>query len=99
MGGLDGITEIVKERYQTGAYGNTHFAMSASTLAALKAVEPRWRQMPSPLPSFGLPPVDALLSIPIRADDELPDGEWRLIDNTTDEVLRSGGTSEVTDGR
>jgi hypothetical protein len=95
MGGLDAITEIVKERYQTGAYGNAHFVMSRSVLEAAKAAGPP----PAPRMPWEPRPLGDLLTIPVKVDDSMPNGAWRLVDNSTDEVLRSGGAPEVSDGR
>jgi hypothetical protein len=79
------ITEIVRHRYETGAYGNAHFAMSAATMAAIR------ESAPPPPKRFGatLGTLGDLLAIPVRIDEALPDGAWRLVDNSSGDVIRS----------
>lgn len=80
----DLIRVIVKKRYETGAYGNTHFEMRREDLDTFPR-EPRRSDFPIP-PA----PLGDLLSIPIVIDDALADGQWRLVDNTTNEILFTG---------
>jgi hypothetical protein len=89
MSELTEINEIVKRRYETGAYGNAHFKMPRSLWDDLRASmppaepEPDWRRaIGNPLGDF--------LSIPIVVDDTLPSGTWRLVDSSTGEVLHEG---------
>lgn len=81
---LEGVTAIVKHRYETGAYGNAHLAMSAATLTAFCALAP---PAPPRMPTYGS--IGDLLAIPIRVDEDLPDGAWRPIDNSSGDVIRS----------
>lgn len=85
--GYERITEIVKTRFSTGAYGNATFHMSEATSAWLRDFVPA----PTPKP-FDLPGQSAmhwLTGIPILIDEELSDGAWELRDRTTGDVLYS----------
>lgn len=79
------LNAIVKERYETGAYGNARFEMNADVLAAMRESAP---PPPARLP-FMPNSLGELLAIPIVLAD-LPAGTWRLVENGTDEVLQEG---------
>lgn len=80
------LDNLVKHRYETGAYGNAHLALSTSAWTAMRA-----RDLPKPKPKLPWEPdLMQLLGIPMVVDDDLPDDEWRLVDNTTKQALRSG---------
>jgi len=64
------MTEIVKRRYETGAYGGTHLRMPSALWAELKASAPP----PSPAPLFGASLMAEMLAIPIVVDEEVPAG-------------------------
>jgi hypothetical protein len=85
--GFDEITALVKRRYETGEYGSAHFllardAWDQARSAATASVEPA--------PPWRPDPITSLLSIPVRVDEDLPPGEWRLIENGTDKILFRG---------
>lgn len=81
------ITAIVKERYETGAYGTAHFKMPRLLFDAVRAAGPP----PAPRVPWA-PNLDSLLAIPIVIDESLGPDEWRLVDTLTKEVLASGGS-------
>lgn len=81
------IKEIVKRRYESGAYGNAHFRMRREDFDVLPR-EPIRRE-------FRPDPVGDLLSIPVVTDERLPAGQWRLIDNTTEDVLFMGSVTDA----
>jgi hypothetical protein len=74
--GLGRITAIVRERYETGAYGDCHFRVSAEVLRVMREQPPAPKREPW---DSGGGAGDALLSIPIVPDDSLPDGWWHLV--------------------
>jgi hypothetical protein len=79
------INAIVKRRWETGAYGNAHFRLPDDLYRELR------ESSPPPKPSYlhgG--PLGNLLSIPVVLDEELPPGVWRLVDNSTKEILFEG---------
>lgn len=80
------LTEIVKLRYETGAYGNTHLRIAPDVM-----VEMRKHAAPQPMPDT-LPNgvLGDLMAIPIRIDEGMPADEWRLVDNSTGEDIRMG---------
>jgi hypothetical protein len=84
---FDAINALVRERYETGAYGNAHLRMPQSLLDefcdSLPRRTPAWEPwVPKPLGD--------LMGIPVVVDPTLPDGVWRLVDTGTDEVLHEG---------
>jgi hypothetical protein len=83
------ITEIVKERYETGAYGRAHFRMAPDFWEAARSVLPKPARSRQPWE----PNLDALLAIPVVLDESLGPDEWRLVDTVTDEVLARGGSA------
>lgn len=83
---LTEINAIVKHRYQTGAYGNAHLKMPRPLWDDVCATAPT----PKPEPAWWPGGLDALFGIPIVVDDTLPPGMWRLVDNTTREILQEG---------
>jgi hypothetical protein len=90
------LDTLVKERY---AHGHAHLKMPQALWDAMRArapkreAKPAWMQSPEEL-------LSRLMSIPIVVDDTLADGEWRLVDTDSDEVLRAGTTTreDVTRG-
>jgi hypothetical protein len=89
------IIDIVKRRHKTGEYGNAHFAMPASTMSALRAATPKPKFEP---PAYLGGRLGDLLSIPVHIDEMLPEGAWRLVGNSTGEVIAEG-CHPTTDGR
>lgn len=79
------ISRIVKHRHDTGAYGDAHFEMGRQVFDLLGEQSPpaATRQPWEPTP------LGDLLAIPIRIDETLPPGEWRLVSNAG-ELLLSG---------
>lgn len=89
------ITAIVRERYETGAYGDCHLRVADDVLDAVRALttheaEPKWR-MPDGM--------GQMLGIPLVRDDTLPAGGWQLVQWTysyhppfarTETVLKAG---------
>jgi hypothetical protein len=84
------INEIVKTRYETGAYGDAAFRLSQATFDRLKSLAPppETSVYPSPARPFG-----SLLDIPILIDESLPAGVWQLRD-FNGEVLYDSGALE-----
>lgn len=80
------IKDIVKRRYESGAYGNAHFRMRPEDFDAILRTIRR---------EFRPDPVTDLLSIPVVTDERLPAGQWRLIDNTTEDVLFMGSVTDA----
>jgi len=76
---LDGL---VKHHYVTGEYGNAHLLVSKLLYGDMQA------HRPPPLPDWADPrPLGYLMGIRIVVDGSLPDGEWRLVDDATSDVL------------
>lgn len=67
----------------TGAFGNSHLAVrSLDDLI-------RYRPTTPPKMPWERDPIAEMLGIPIRLDESMSPGEWRLVDNATGlEVLR-----------
>lgn len=88
---MSDLTELVKRHYETGCYGTARLRMRQSTFGELKHAH----QAPSfsPFDSLG-----QLMSIPIVVDEEVPDGEFRLVDNSTGEILATGLATQVGGG-
>jgi hypothetical protein len=78
------LTDIVRRRYETGEYGNAHFAMSSATVTAIREPTPKTEFKP---PAYLGGRFGDLLSIPVRVDETLPEGAWRLVDNSTGDVI------------
>ena len=76
------LTDIVRTRYETGAYGNTHLAMAHATMLSQPRGEPQ--------PPWLRNPLGDLLSIPVAVDDAMPAGAWRLVDNGSGETIHEG---------
>lgn len=84
IGPLDRLTDILRERYQTGAHGGTYLEMSRATMEAMPRPAPT---RPSYLPPD---PLDALLSIPVVLANGMPLYEWRLRDVSTGAQVEYG---------
>ncbi len=82
---MSDLTEIVKQHYETGCYGAAHLRMQLPSFDEIK----RAYRPPAPSPFDGL---QQLMSIPIVVDEDVPAGEWRLVDNSTGETLATGAT-------
>jgi len=88
------FAQILRTRYETGAYGQSVFRMSSATLDDLRA---RFPARPEPPHVWELPGQNlaCLLDIPVLLAD-LPDGVWEMAerntpgDNTTWLVVESG---------
>lgn len=89
---LSEIRGILQRRYETGAHGTCHFRLTPAAWAVVREATP---PQPPRQPWMGAS-LHELLSIPIVLDDELPDGEWRLVDRTKDVVLFSGNIGGAT---
>jgi len=76
------LIDIVRNRYETGAYGNAHLVMARATMLS----QPRGEQQPSWLRN----PLGDLLSIPVVVDDAMAVGAWRLVDNGSGETIHEG---------
>jgi hypothetical protein len=72
------ITAIVRERYETGAYGDCHFRVGAEVLRLMREVPA------SPQREVLSGGLGSLLAIPIVPDDSLPDDGWQLVQWTYD---------------
>lgn len=79
------LNAIVKRRYETGAWANTHFEMNSDLLAELRTSSPPSSTRP---PFMGVD-LGGLMAIPIRLAD-LPAGEWRLVDDRFGTTLIEG---------
>lgn len=87
------IGAILKRRWETGEFGNTHFRLPAADFDKIKASTPKPSE---PRPDWA--PESAmqkLMGIPIVIDDSLPPNSWKLV-NTQDpsEVLAEGTVDE-----
>jgi hypothetical protein len=82
------LDDIVRQRYETGAYGNAHIRMHRAGWEHALATWPK----PGPPPPIWSPEhaLTQLLSVPIVLDDSMPLGQWQLVDNTTDDVITEG---------
>lgn len=88
---LDRITAIVRQRYETGAYGGAHFRVAADVWQAMREATPPAE------PAFPVPSTNDILaklrSIPVVVD-ALPAGHWELVRRTLErhdvEVIESG---------
>jgi hypothetical protein len=91
---LTRITEIVRERYESGTYGNAHFKVARSVVDEMR------QHVPTPKPgTYGVPlfpgySIGDLTGIPVLVDDALPTDQWQLIDNSTGVVLASFDQTE-----
>jgi hypothetical protein len=83
---LSEIKGILQRHHETGVYGGCHFRLTPTAWAVIRQATP---PQPPLQPWMGAS-LHELLSIPIVIDDDLPDGEWRLVRPSTDEVLLSG---------
>lgn len=82
------LQTIVRQRYETGAYGNAHLRMHRTDWDHARATWPPT----GPQPPIWSPEhaMKQLLSIPILLDDSMPVGHWQLVDNTTRDVVTEG---------
>lgn len=85
------IKAIVKARYETGAYGGTAFVMSRATLEQLRSTYPAPQPSPAPFGAGLFGALGDLLAIPIRHDDTMAEGEWRLVTIVPDPVTGACG--------
>jgi hypothetical protein len=92
------VSAIVKRRYETGEFGNVHFKVTPAILAEMK------RSAPAPEPETHTPPwspgygIGALTGISVLVDEGLPEGTWRLVDNSTGAVVHEGVVPRPSDG-
>jgi hypothetical protein len=78
------LDAIVKRQYQTGDYSNAHLKVPKTLLDDMRT------HRPPPLPDWADRSLGPIMGIRIVVDDALPDGEWRLVDNSTGDLLTSG---------
>lgn len=78
---LAALTAIVRERHQSGAYGNCHLQAHPTVVERLKAATTPPERHPAPAcaPDGWADAWRRLLAIPIVPDDSLPEGAWRLV--------------------
>lgn len=79
------LTDLCKERAETGKYGSARFVMNQLTIDQMIAKYAK----PVTVPSWEWS-VNDIVGIPMVVDDSLPDGTWRLVDSVTHEVLYEG---------
>lgn len=87
------MTDIVRTRYQTGAYGGTHFRLAAATQDQIRATTPSTTPRPAWMPAPDL--MSQYLSIPIVLDETVPVGHWRLVDDADPETVVAEGTLDT----
>jgi hypothetical protein len=88
------ITAIVKHRWETGDYGHAHFRVTTGVNATMRAQVPPSASRPGDAWSPPLGQLSDLMAIPVVIDDTLEAGQWKLVDNSTSEVLRVGQIDE-----
>lgn len=78
---LADLIDIVRERHETGAYGNCHLQVHPTVLERMKAATAPPERTPEPAWASGgwADAWKRLLAIPIVIDDTLPGGAWKLI--------------------
>jgi hypothetical protein len=81
---LDRLTEILKERHDTGAHGDTFISMSSGTFNA----QPKRKQ--DPIDVLIGSDLSGLFGIPVVINDDLSFGTWKLINITTKNVIEMG---------
>lgn len=88
---IEKLTEIARTRYETGAYGATHFALAPDLREHLFATYPASERAPwDPLAGVG-----RLMEIPVVVDETLSTGAWELRANDDHRVLLSGEVEQL----
>lgn len=85
---MTSLTDIARHRYQTGEYGNAHIQMCTQDWHNTRTARPAPTPPPAWSPEYD--PMAQLLSIPIVLDESVPAGRWRLVDNSTRDVITEG---------
>jgi hypothetical protein len=75
---VERIKFLVRERYETGAYGDCHFRMAPDALQATKDAAARPSEEPSYSGAYD-GAIGTLLGIPVLSDPDLAPGSWRLV--------------------
>jgi len=83
------LTEFARAEYERPSHGDCHLRMSDLTYAAVKARHTT--PAPAPRPSWIGQRYADLVATPIRLDESVPFGCWRLAKNADpEEVVESG---------
>jgi hypothetical protein len=87
---LADITAIVRERHQTGAYGDCHFRVAPDVLELMRQVPAAPKRHPWAAGALG-----SLLDIPVVNGEGLPAGAWQLVQWEYDRVPPFARTETV----
>lgn len=91
---MNQLTALIRHHHATGAYGRAHLTMHPVDLAEMMATAAKPERPAFFDPTASLIPLTGL---PLVRDEDLPPGTWRLVHNSTGEVLREGTMDEQPD--
>lgn len=80
------MTDLVRHRHDTGAFGGAHFRLDERQMAKLRTLA---KPEPPPFPA----PMGDIMGIPLVIDAELPANVWRLVDR--DGTVLYEGTTDA----
>lgn len=99
MSDFSEINAIVKRRYETGEYGNAHFKVPVELLDEMRRHVKTSKPGSYPMPHLPGYSIGDLMGIPVLVDEDLPEGMWRLVDNSTGAVVHEARYRPVSQAR